>query len=296
MTFVMDMIKGIFIGVANIIPGVSGGTMAVSLGIYDKLIGAISNLLSSWKKSLLTLLPIILGCGLGIVGFTYAIEYLLSKHTFVTCMAFVGLILGGVPVLVGTLRREMRHRHRSIGAGGVISFIVLFALAAFLPLLSSGEEVLKTFSATPGILICLFLVGVVASATMVVPGVSGSLVMMILGYYYGIIDTIKNFLDALKALDMPGLIHGVVLLAPFGIGVLLGIFLIAKLITFLFKRYAVPTYCAILGLIAASPFAIFYNTGLFTQLKDLTPLTVILGVAAAVAGAVVTFLMGERSS
>ena len=296
MTFVMDMIKGIFIGVANIIPGVSGGTMAVSLGIYDKLIGAISNLLSNWKKSLLTLLPIILGCGLGIVGFTYAIEYLLSKHTFVTCMAFVGLILGGVPVLVGTLRREMRHRHRSICAGGVISFIVLFALAAFLPLLSSGEEVLKTFSATPGTLICLFLVGVVASATMVVPGVSGSLVMMILGYYYGIIDTIKNFLDALKALDMPGLIHGVVLLAPFGIGVLLGIFLIAKLITFLFKRYAVPTYCAILGLIAASPFAIFYNTGLFTQLKDLTPLTVILGVAAAVAGAVVTFLMGERSS
>ncbi len=296
MTFVMDMIKGIFIGVANIIPGVSGGTMAVSLGIYDKLIGAISSLLSNWKKSLLTLLPIILGCGLGIVGFTYAIEYLLSKHTFVTCMAFVGLILGGVPVLVGTLRREMRHRHRSIGAGGVVSFIVLFALAAFLPLLSSGEEVLKTFTATPGTLICLFLVGVVASATMVVPGVSGSLVMMILGYYYGIIDTIKNFLDALKALDMPGLIHGVVLLAPFGIGVLLGIFLIAKLITFLFKRYAVPTYCAILGLIAASPFAIFYNTGLFTQLKDLTPLTVILGVAAAVAGAVVTFLMGERSS
>lgn len=292
----MDMIKGIFIGVANIIPGVSGGTMAVSLGIYDKLIGAISNLLSNWKKSLLTLLPIILGCGLGIVGFTYAIEYLLSKHTFVTCMAFVGLILGGVPVLVGTLRREMRHRHRSIAGGGVVSFIVLFALAAFLPLLSSGEEVLKTFTATPGTLICLFLVGVVASATMVVPGVSGSLVMMILGYYYGIIDTIKNFLDALKALDMPGLIHGVVLLAPFGIGVLLGIFLIAKLITFLFKRYAVPTYCAILGLIAASPFAIFYNTGLFTQLKDLTPLTVILGVAAAVAGAVVTFLMGERSS
>ncbi len=292
----MDMIKGIFIGVANIIPGVSGGTMAVSLGIYDKLIGAISNLLSNWKKSLLTLLPIILGCGLGIVGFTYAIEYLLSKHTFVTCMAFVGLILGGVPVLVGTLRREMRHRHRSIAGGGVVSFIVLFALAAFLPLLSSGEEVLKTFTATPGTLICLFLVGVVASATMVVPGVSGSLVMMILGYYYGIIDTIKTCLDALKALDMPGLIHGVVLLAPFGIGVLLGIFLIAKLITFLFKRYAVPTYCAILGLIAASPFAIFYNTGLFTQLKDLTPLTVILGVAAAVAGAVVTFLMGERSS
>ena len=160
-------------------------------------------------------------------------------------MAFVGLILGGVPVLVGTLRRELRHRRRSIGFGGIIAFLALFALAAFLPMLSSGEEVLKTFSPTPGTLISLFLVGVIASATMVVPGVSGSLVMMILGYYYGIIETIKNFLDALKVLDMPGVLHGVLLLAPFGFGVLLGIFLIAKLITFLFKRYAIHTYCAI---------------------------------------------------
>ena len=295
MTFIMDMIKGIMIGIANIIPGVSGGTMAVSLGIYDKLIGSVSSLLENRKKSLLTLLPIILGCGIGIVGFTYAIEYLLSEHTFVTCMAFVGLILGGVPVLVGTLRREMRHRRRSIGLGGGLVFILLFAVAVFLPMLSTGEEVLKAFSPTPMTLISLFLVGVIASATMVVPGVSGSLVMMILGYYYGIINTIKNFLEALKALDMAGLVHGTLLLAPFGIGVLLGIFLIAKLITFLFKRYAVQTYCAILGLIAASPFAIFYNTGLFQELKNLTPLTVILGVAMAVAGAVITFLLGERT-
>lgn len=295
MTFIMDMIKGIMIGIANIIPGVSGGTMAVSLGIYDKLIGSVSSLLENWKKSLLTLLPIILGCAVGIVGFTFAIEYLLSAHTFVTCMAFVGLILGGVPVLVGTLRREMRHRRRSIGLGGGLAFFLLFAVAVLLPMLSTGEEVLKTFSPTPMTLVSLFLVGVIASATMVVPGVSGSLVMMILGYYYGIINTIKNFLEALKALDMAGLLHGTLLLAPFGIGVLLGIFLIAKLITFLFKRYAVQTYCAILGLIAASPFAIFYNTGLFLELKNLTPLTVILGVAAAVAGAVITFFLGERT-
>ena len=95
MTFLMDTIKGMFIGIANVIPGVSGGTMAVSLGIYDKLISSISNLLKDWKKSLAALLPIILGCGIGIVGFSYAIEFLLSKYTFVTCMTFVGLILGG---------------------------------------------------------------------------------------------------------------------------------------------------------------------------------------------------------
>lgn len=295
MTFILDTIKGMFIGIANVIPGVSGGTMAVSLGIYDKLIASISNLLKNWKKSLTTLLPIILGCGIGIVGFTYAIEFLLSKYTFVTCMTFVGLILGGIPVLVKSLRKSLHQSGSSIGISGAIAFLALFAVAVFLPMLNSDTEVLKTFTPTAGTMISLFLVGVIASATMVVPGVSGSLVMMILGYYYGILEAIKSFMEALKNLDMAGLVNGCMLLVPFGIGVLLGIFLIAKLITFLFDRYGVQTYCAILGLIAASPIAIFYNTGLFEQLSSLKAGTVLIGIVLAVAGAVVTRYLGEKS-
>ena len=256
MTFFIDIIKGMLIGIANIIPGVSGGTMAVSLGIYDKLISSVSGLLKDWKSSLKTLLPIVLGCALGIVAFTYAIEYLLSRHTFLTCMAFVGLILGGIPILLASLKKELQKSGSRIGLPGVLAFVLLFAVAVFLPMINAEDEVLKTFSVSPGTMVSLFFVGVVASATMVIPGVSGSLVMMILGYYYGIINTIKSFLDSLKAFDTAGLIHGFALLVPFGIGVLLGIFLIAKLITFLFEKYGIQTYCAILGLIAASPFAI----------------------------------------
>lgn len=294
MTFFMDILKGIMIGIANVIPGVSGGTMAVSLGIYDKLISSVSNLLTDWKTSLKNLLPLILGCAIGIVGFTYAIEYLLSSHTFVTCMAFVGLILGGIPVLFSSLKKELRKSSSSIGISGILAFLILFSVAVFLPMMNADEEVLRTFSVTPGTLISLFAVGIIASATMVVPGVSGSLVMMILGYYYGIIETIKSFLDALKALDMAGLAHGFALLFPFGIGVLLGIFLIAKLITFLFNRYGIQTYCAILGLIIASPFAIFYNTGLFAKLSSLTVSQIILGILLALIGGAVTMKMGEN--
>lgn len=261
MTFLMDIIKGMLIGIANIIPGVSGGTMAVSLGIYDKLISSVSGLLKNTKQSIKVLFPIAFGCGIGIVGFTYAIEYLLSRHTFVTCMAFVGLILGGIPILFASLKKELAKGPSKIGFSGILAFAVLFAVAVFLPMMKADDQVLKTFSVTPGILISLFFVGVVASATMVVPGVSGSLVMMILGYYYGIINAIKSFLDALKVLDMAGLAQGFALLMPFGIGVILGIFLIARLISFLFEKFGVQTYCAILGLIIASPFAIFYNTG-----------------------------------
>ena len=295
MTFLMDTIKGMFIGIANVIPGVSGGTMAVSLGIYDKLISSISNLLKDWKKSLAALLPIILGCGIGIVGFSYAIEFLLSKYTFVTCMTFVGLILGGIPVLVRALRKDLHKKGSSIGVSGVIAFLALFAVAVFLPMLNEDTEVLKTFTPTAGTMISLFLVGIIASATMVVPCVSGSLVMMILGYYYGIFEAIRSFIEALKNLDTAGLLNGFLLLFPLGIGVLLGIFLIAKLITFLFERYGVQTYCAILGLIVASPFAIFYNTGLFEQLSSLKAGSVLVGIVLAIVGAVVTRYLGEQS-
>ncbi len=290
MAIIMDIIKGIFIGIANIIPGVSGGTMAVSLGVYDKIIAAVSNLLKNWKASVRTLLPLLIGCALGIVGFTYAIEYLLSQHTFVTCMAFVGLIFGGLPMLFHALKREMERAHRK---PSLLAFAIFFCVAVFLPMLNPGEDALRTFSITPVELISLFLVGVIASATMVIPGVSGSLVMMILGYYYGIINTIKTFLEALRHFDLGGMFSAGCLLVPFGIGVLLGIFLIAKLITFLFERYGVTTYCAILGLIIASPFAIFYNTGLFGQLGSLTAGEIIAGFLLAAVCGVFTYILGK---
>lgn len=294
MTFITDTIKGIFIGIANIIPGVSGGTIALSMGIYDKLIGAVSNFLKDWKKSVITLLPILIGCGIGLIGFTFAIEYLLSEHTFVTCMTFIGLILGGLPILIRQLKEKLHKRGGSIGLSDILAFVILFALAIFLPLLDSGEEVLKTLTATPGTMAIMFFIGIIASATMVIPGVSGSLVLMILGYYYGIIESIKTFLESLKAFDVPALTNGFLILFPLGIGILLGIFLIAKLITFLFERYGVQTYCAILGLILSSPFAIFENTGLFDQLGQLNIMLILSGILLAVVGAVVTYMLGER--
>lgn len=294
MNFALNILKGIMIGIANVIPGVSGGTMAVSLGIYDRLIESVSGLFRSFKKSFLFLLPILIGCGIGIVGFTYAIEYLLSNHTFVTCMAFVGLILGGLPMLFKALNQKKREQRQKIGVTAILVFVIAFAVSAGMPLLKGSEAALTTIPVNPANMAILFILGIIASATMVIPGVSGSMMLMIFGYYYGIINTIKAFLDALRALDMAGMWNGFLLLAPFGIGVILGIFLIAKLISFLFDKYGVQTYCAILGLVISSPLAIFYNTGLFAKLSSLTFWTVIFGVVLMIAGAVVTNFVGEQ--
>jgi len=294
MIFFIDMIKGMFIGIANIIPGVSGGTIALTMGIYDKLIHAVSSLFKDWKNSLVTLLPIAMGVVVGLISFTYIIEYLLSSHTFITCMTFTGLILGGLPMIISQLKHNMRKAGRSVGISGVLAFLILFAVAVILPLIGSGNAVLKTFTASPAIITTMFFVGVIASATMVIPGVSGSLVMMILGYYYGILDTIKSFIEALKVYDVPVMINGFLILFPLGIGVLLGIFLISKLINLLFERYGVQTFCAILGLILSSPFAIFYNTGLTGQLKQLNFPIILSGFLLAGASGILAYWLGEK--
>lgn len=294
MNFLINVIKGMMIGIANVIPGVSGGTMAVSLGIYDKMIASISGIFKHLRDSIAFLFPLIVGMGIGIVGFTYMIEFLLSKHTFVTCMTFVGLILGGLPIIVKGLKSKMNDAGGTSGIAGILAFLIAFAISVGMPLLKAGDAALTTIPATFQNMMVLFVLGIVASTTMVIPGVSGSMMLMIFGYYYGIINTIKGFLDALRVWDMAAFKDGLILLVPFGIGVVLGIILIAKLISFLFERYGVPTFCAILGLIISSPFAIFYNTGLFGQLSSLSVWAVLLGILLMFAGAFITNFVGEK--
>lgn len=106
----------------------------------------------------------------------------------------------------------------------------------------------------------LLIVGIIAAATMVIPGVSGSMMLMLLGYYDTILESINDFMDALVKFDIQGLLVETGVLAPFGIGVVIGIFLIAKLIEFIFSKAEVHAYYAIIGLIVASPVAILLKT------------------------------------
>ncbi|MCA9764867.1 MAG: DUF368 domain-containing protein [Carnobacterium sp.] len=267
MNYLIDILKGMVIGISNIIPGVSGGTMAVSLGIYDRMIFSISQLFKNWKASVKTLLPILIGAAFGIVAFTYTIEFLLSQYTLPTALAFVGLILGGVPVLWVSFRAGLKMKNEKLVVNHLVVFVIMFALVAVLPMFQGAESSFEAIALTPFSLIKLFGIGVIASATMIVPGMSGSLVLMILGYYYSIINTITSFIDALRAGDMTTLLPNFIVLSVFGIGVLIGIFLISKVIEYLFKHYSSLTYSGILGLVLASPFAIMYNTN---ALNDLT--------------------------
>ena len=291
MKFLVDVIKGALVGVANIIPGVSGGTMMVSMGIYEKIIGVVNNLFKDIKKSIVTLLPIGVGMVLGVAIFSFIIPWCLQVYPFPTSFCFIGLILGGVPAIVKPAKESLVQEKKSISAPHIITFLIFFALAVVMAAMNETQTSSANFDLNIGFMIAIFLVGVVAAATMVIPGVSGSLVLMILGFYEGIMSSISGFISAVFAFDWAQIFYYVGILAPFGIGVIVGIFAVAKLIEFLFAKFPSVTYSGILGLIVASPIAIVIKMGH----NNINVITVILGIVLLVGGAWFTYWFGEKT-
>ncbi|NBI89108.1 DUF368 domain-containing protein [Lachnospiraceae bacterium] len=280
---VKNILKGIVIGLANVIPGVSGGTMMVSMGIYDKLIHCITHLFSEFKKSLQFLIPIFIGIGIAVVVVPFGIEFLFANYPFQTNLLFIGLIIGGLPAV------WKKVKGNSVRVGHIIACVLFFALVAGLALVGETEGAAADLSFSLISVIKLFGVGIVASATMVIPGVSGSMMLLLLGYYHPILETITNFIKAALAFDINGILAGVGVLMPFGIGVVVGIFAIAKLIEIIFVKFPLYAYWAIIGLIVSSPVAILVIGGIGT----VTVVSIITGVVALGVGFIIALKLGE---
>lgn len=272
------IVQGIVVGIANIIPGVSGGTMMVAMGLYDKLIHAITHLKKEFKNSLKLLVPIFLGAGIAIVVLSRLFEYLLEHYPIPTNFAFCGLIAGSLPFI---FKKVKGHK---VSIGKIIPFLIFFAIVIGMALLGENEGGAADVSFGLVNVIKLLGVGIIAAATMVIPGVSGSMMLMLLGYYSTILKSINQFIDALIAFDINGLLTQCGVLIPFGIGVVIGIFLIAKIIEFIFSKAEIHAYYAIIGLIMASPVAILIKTdwsGLSVGLALVSVVTFVAGWFAA---------------
>lgn len=281
---IKDLFKGMVIGIANIIPGVSGGTMMVAMGIYDKLIHCITHLFSEFKKNVMFLLPIVIGMGIAIVASSFALESLFANFPVQANLLFVGLILGGLPAI------WKRVKGNSIKLGHIIAFLIFFALVAGLAIFGGGNG--KDADLTFNVINVLKLlgVGVVASATMIIPGVSGSMMLKLMGYYEPIVTvTIPDLIRSLVAFDMSGILKGVGVLAPFGIGILMGIVVIAKMVEYIFEKFPLYAFWAIIGLIIASPIAILAGMSLSLY----TVVSVITGLIAMAIGFVIALKLGE---
>ena len=278
MQFIKNMAKGAVIGIANIIPGVSGGTMAVTMCIYDKLIYCLTHLFKEFKKSIKFLIPILLGAAVALVAGSFGIEFLFRKFPVPTNLFFIGLILGGLPMMTKKVKGQ------KIKVGHMISLLVFFALVVVMGLMGDKEGRAVDLSFNFLNVIILFIVGVIASATMVIPGVSGSMVLLLLGFYNPIILSLTSG-------DFAGVLQGCGILVPFGLGVVIGIFAIAKLIEIIFEKFPLYANWAIIGLIVASPFAIIFNNP--ASFSGVTVLTVVSSVITFAVGSFVALKLGE---
>lgn len=291
MKWFLDVLRGMVIGLANVIPGVSGGTMMVSMGIYDKLIYSINNLFKKFKECFRILLPYLVGMGLAIALGSVALKVAFEKYPLPTNTLFIGLILGSLPIILKQIKGE------KINALCIIIFLV-FAAIVIVPkaianntLVGANEKGGNQWAET-GLpldilhIIIYFLLGVLASASMVVPGISGSMMLKIFGYYEPIVTTTigGTFKDAIPAGDWGLVLHNLAVLLPFAIGIVVGIFGVAKLIEFLLKKWKVYTYCGILGMVLASPVVILMDASIFAGFNW------IIGVVSVIALALGVFI------
>ncbi len=276
----MDFIRligiGIILGVANVIPGVSGGTMAVVFNIYDRLIGVITlnvrKIISEWRF----ILPLVLGMGLGIILFSKAITFLFQNYPVQTNWFFIGIILGSIPMLLKRLLAASKKGsgRRTVPLSAIVCGVVALAVMAvmtYLEVSESGAPIQTEL--TPALVVRLVVGLAFATIAMIIPGISGSFLMLVVGVYSTVIAAISD-------LNIP-------LLVPAVIGGVIGLLGGAKLVRLLMAKVPAQTYGAILGLVLGSILVIFPGFG-----GGMMVLATSLGCAAL--GFVVSFFAGRE--
>ena len=264
---------GMIIGLANIIPGVSGGTMAVVFGVFDRLIASISNIRKEFKKSILFLLPIGLGAGVAILLLSQGLKWLLDHYYMATNLFFIGVIVGSIPMIFG----------KSVEGGfkirNLIPFVVTFAMMIGMMFLSpEGEQVIAR-SLDVLTFIKLLVFSAIAAISMIIPGLSGSFVMLLLGTYNTVITAIAEL--------------NIVMLIPVVIGVAFGILFGPKLINWLIMRFPQATYFAILGFVIGSIPTIFGKISAAQAYRGGWEL--VIGILVGVIGGLISFVFSSET-
>jgi putative membrane protein len=250
---------GVLMGLANLVPGISGGTMLVACGIYTLFIDAVSDAtrFRFSRKTILVLGMVVLGAGVAIGGLASTIHWALVHHRWVMFSIFIGLTLGGIPILW-----SMAKPIKKDTVIGIIAGVLVMGGLVVLQEIGLGEIGL---SGTVGLIIG----GAAAASAMILPGVSGAFLLLLLGLYEPIISAIKDTVHALKDGDVSGVIDQMSIIIPVGIGVLLGVAIVSNALKWVLHRYERITLGVLLGLIIAAPAGLYpFRDGVVPEIGD----------------------------
>jgi len=370
LNWIVAVLKGTLVGLAIVIPGVSGGSMLLAIGVYEDAVSITSKDKARRRAAIKKLIPYAIGIVLGVVALSFVVTWLLANFEFFTILLFSGLILGSLPMLFKNIKGH------KVKPGYILVALVMIALMVLLPYLNSntsesfkklsaadtlsvGERVVLTESGEDSLTVhngdtsvsvweiksaggtfgkpsdgyqlrsgadkkkflqlsggafltvekenasvfdlqmnadgtltitardsgetltspayravdalhngvwsalLALLLGFIAAGTMIVPGISGSMVMLVLGYYYSVMTHLKSAVVCLFTLNFAAMGPHLLVLIPFGIGIILGLLIVSKAIRWLLDKHPTPTYYGILALMLASPYAIFLKAKCF---------------------------------
>ncbi len=402
--WIVAVLKGTLVGLAIVIPGVSGGSMLLAIGVYEDAVSITSKDKARRRAAIKKLIPYAIGIVLGVVALSFVVTWLLANFEFLTILLFSGLILGSLPMLFKNIRGH------KVKPGYILVALVMIALMVLLPYLNSntsesfkklsaadtlsvGERVVLTESGEDTLTVhngdtsvsvweiksaggtfgkpsdgyqlrsgadkklflqlsggafltvekenasvfdlqmnadgtltitardsgetmtspafravdalnngvwsalLALLLGFIAAGTMIVPGISGSMVMLVLGYYYSVMTHLKSAVVCLFTLNFSAMGPHLLVLIPFGIGIILGLLIVSKAIRWLLDKHPTPTYYGILALMLASPYAIFLKAKCFGPAfgASLTQWWFIpAALLCLVAGFVVSYFMSKK--
>ncbi|HCY7044013.1 TPA: DUF368 domain-containing protein [Staphylococcus aureus] len=242
----INILKGFAMGTSDLVPGVSGGTIALLLGIYNQFIASISGIFSRrFWPSFTFLIPIIIGMLLAMGSLSNLFNYLLSQHHIPTMFFFGGLIIGIVPYLlkISNYKTSFTTKHYMMVIAGIAILIVI-------TLMNNGDKhARETLTLSTGLIIKYFIAGMCASSAMLLPGISGSFMLLVFGVY----GTVMLAISEVVKLNFTGL----PILLAVGFGVLAGFIISSKIIQYFLTHHKLMTFALIIGFVVGSLFAVF---------------------------------------
>ncbi len=251
---------GVLMGLANLVPGISGGTMLLAAGIYPKFIESLSDV-TRFKfrfSSLLTLGCVVAAAGIGILLLAGTLKGLVIDHRWVMYSLFIGLTLGGLPVVW----KMARPASGSLIAAAILAFAAMVLLAYL--------QTTGVVGSSGANFLTLFLAGLAGASAMILPGLSGGYLLLLMGQYVPILDAIDKFKDALSARDVGAAMEPAIgVLLPVGLGVVVGVVLVGNLLKFLLNRYRKATLGFLLGLLIGSVAGLWpFRVGQMPEIGD----------------------------
>lgn len=247
---IIDFFKGFGVGISNLIPGFSGGTAAVILGVYDRFVTMFGDLFSNFKQTFKQCWAFLIGMVIGVIVGILAISELIGLFPVQTAFFITGLVIASYPGVIKLIKESGK-----INIISIICFVIFASIIVILPFLNKNVDNETFYWYVP---LILFALGALCAAAMVVPGLSGALILMIFGYFFFVMAHIKSLIIELVKFTFNGYWISLLCIGAFGIGIIIGLVAISKFLKKALEKWPVVVYMSILGILVASPFAVFW--------------------------------------